>query len=91
MNEAVVVDRTLVAEGGQNGSALKFLSPIKGPALEQIAVEVGSRRASARQRTARPLRRRRAQAGPAAWPSRLVTHKAVSIPEEPYNGTTIRV
>ncbi|WP_193335610.1 ABC transporter substrate-binding protein [Devosia beringensis] len=30
------------AEGGQNGPALEFLSPIKGPALEQITVEVGS-------------------------------------------------
>ena len=30
------------ADGGQNGPALEFLSPIKGPALEQITVEVGS-------------------------------------------------
>lgn len=30
------------AEGGHNGPALEFLSPIKGPALEQITVEVGS-------------------------------------------------
>ena len=30
------------AEGGQNAPALEFLSPIKGPALEQITVEVGS-------------------------------------------------
>lgn len=30
------------AEGGLNGPALEFLSPIKGPALEQITVEVGS-------------------------------------------------
>lgn len=29
-------------EGGHNGPALEFLSPIKGPALEQITVEVGS-------------------------------------------------
>ncbi|MGV3573589.1 MAG: ABC transporter substrate-binding protein [Devosia sp.] len=29
-------------EGGRNGPALEFLSPIKGPALEQITVEVGS-------------------------------------------------
>ncbi|UYN98074.1 MAG: extracellular solute-binding protein [Devosia sp.] len=28
--------------GGQNGPALEFLSPVKGPALEQITVEVGS-------------------------------------------------
>jgi raffinose/stachyose/melibiose transport system substrate-binding protein len=30
------------AAGGQNAPALEFLSPIKGPALEQITVEVGS-------------------------------------------------
>lgn len=29
-------------EGGHNGPALEFVSPIKGPALEQITVEVGS-------------------------------------------------
>jgi raffinose/stachyose/melibiose transport system substrate-binding protein len=29
-------------EGGHNAPALEFLSPIKGPALEQITVEVGS-------------------------------------------------
>ncbi|MCZ4346467.1 extracellular solute-binding protein [Devosia neptuniae] len=30
------------ADGGNNAPALEFLSPIKGPALEQITVEVGS-------------------------------------------------
>jgi raffinose/stachyose/melibiose transport system substrate-binding protein len=29
-------------DGGNNSPALEFLSPIKGPALEQITVEVGS-------------------------------------------------
>lgn len=29
-------------EGGRSAPALEFLSPIKGPALEQITVEVGS-------------------------------------------------
>lgn len=29
-------------EGGENAPALEFLSPVKGPALEQITVEVGS-------------------------------------------------
>jgi raffinose/stachyose/melibiose transport system substrate-binding protein len=29
-------------ENGHNGPALEFLSPVKGPALEQITVEVGS-------------------------------------------------
>ena len=28
--------------GGKNAPALEFLSPIKGPSLEQITVEVGS-------------------------------------------------
>jgi raffinose/stachyose/melibiose transport system substrate-binding protein len=27
---------------GHNGPALEFLSPVKGPALEQITVEVGT-------------------------------------------------
>lgn len=30
------------AEGGKNSPALEFLSPVKGPALEQITVEIGS-------------------------------------------------
>jgi raffinose/stachyose/melibiose transport system substrate-binding protein len=30
------------AEGGQNAPALEFLSPVKGPILEQLTVEVGS-------------------------------------------------
>lgn len=30
------------AEGGKNAPALEFLSPVKGPALEQITVEIGS-------------------------------------------------
>ena len=30
------------AEGGKNAPALEFLSPIKGPILEQLTVEVGS-------------------------------------------------
>jgi raffinose/stachyose/melibiose transport system substrate-binding protein len=29
-------------EGGKNAPALEFLSPVKGPALEQITVEIGS-------------------------------------------------
>jgi len=29
-------------DGGHNGPALEFLSPVKGPSLEQITVEVGS-------------------------------------------------
>ena len=29
-------------DGGNNSPALEFLSPVKGPSLEQITVEVGS-------------------------------------------------
>jgi raffinose/stachyose/melibiose transport system substrate-binding protein len=29
-------------DGGQTAPALEYLSPVKGPALEQITVEVGS-------------------------------------------------
>ena len=40
---AVVKDMQPYFDRGRRGSpALEFLSPIKGPALEQITVEVGS-------------------------------------------------
>ena len=51
---------------GATAPALEFLSPIKGPALEQITVEVGSGIRSAGRRR-RALRRGREEAGPAAW------------------------
>jgi raffinose/stachyose/melibiose transport system substrate-binding protein len=39
---AIVSDMQPYFDNGQTGLALEFLSPIKGPALEQITVEVGS-------------------------------------------------
>ena len=56
---------------GTTAPALEFLSPIKGPALEQITVEVGSGIRSA----AEPPRSttKTSEAGPAARPSRLVS------------------
>lgn len=39
---AVVSDMQPYFDSGDTGLALEFLSPIKGPALEQITVEVGS-------------------------------------------------
>jgi raffinose/stachyose/melibiose transport system substrate-binding protein len=39
---AVVSDMQPFFDSGDTGLALEFLSPIKGPALEQIGVEVGS-------------------------------------------------
>ena len=58
-------------DAGQSTPALEFLSPIKGPALEQILVEVGSgiRRAEGRRRA---LRQGRREAGPAARSAGLV-------------------
>ncbi|GAB3934595.1 ABC transporter substrate-binding protein [Micromonospora vulcania] len=37
-----VKDMQTYIDGGQSSLALEFLSPVKGPALEQICVEVGS-------------------------------------------------
>ena len=39
---SIVSDMQPFFDSGDTGLALEFLSPIKGPALEQIAVEVGS-------------------------------------------------
>ncbi|HEY5842765.1 MAG TPA: extracellular solute-binding protein, partial [Mycobacterium sp.] len=39
---AMVADQQPFFDAGKTGLALEFLSPIKGPALEQIAVSVGS-------------------------------------------------
>ena len=38
----VVLDIQEYIDAGNVGPALEFLSPLKGPALEQITVEVGS-------------------------------------------------
>jgi len=37
-----VKDMQTYIDAGQSSLALEFLSPVKGPALEQICVEVGS-------------------------------------------------
>ena len=37
-----VKDMQAYIDGGNSSLALEFLSPVKGPALEQICVEVGS-------------------------------------------------
>jgi raffinose/stachyose/melibiose transport system substrate-binding protein len=39
---AAVKDLAAYVEAGNNGPALEFLSPVKGPSLEQITVAVGS-------------------------------------------------
>ena len=39
---ALVKDIQTYVDGGKTGLALEFLSPIKGPNLERITVEVGS-------------------------------------------------
>ncbi len=57
-------------EGGQNSPALEFLSPIKGPSLEQITVEVGSGFRSAADGAAlydEDVRKQAQQLGLAGW------------------------
>ncbi|WIJ26371.1 ABC transporter substrate-binding protein [Devosia sp. RR2S18] len=57
-------------EGGQNAPALEFLSPIKGPALEQILVEVGTGSRDAASAAAlydEDVRKQAQQLGIAAW------------------------
>jgi raffinose/stachyose/melibiose transport system substrate-binding protein len=44
----VVKDIQAYIDGGNNAPALEFLSPVKGPALEQITVAVGSGQTSAK-------------------------------------------
>ena len=56
---------------GKTAPALEFLSPIKGPNLENITVQVGSG-ITHRQAGCRPVRRRREEAGSAARPQGLV-------------------
>ena len=53
--------------------ALEFLSPVKGPSLEQITVEVGSGHDARRPRAPRSVRPGRQEAGQAARPAGLVT------------------
>ena len=59
-------------DDGKSSPALEFVSPIKGPNLERITVEVGSGIKSGKEGAA-ALRRGREEAGPAAGPRRLVT------------------
>ena len=58
-------------ENGRTAPALEFVSPVKGPSLEQITVEVGYRHPP-RRRGRRALRQGRREAGQAAGPARLV-------------------
>ena len=44
----VVTDIQAYIEGGNNAPALEFVSPVKGPSLEQITVAVGSGQTSAK-------------------------------------------
>ena len=67
-----VQDLQAYIDGGNDGPALEFLSPVKGPNLEQITVEVGSGLTQRRGRRC-AVRRGRREAGPATRPAGLVT------------------
>ena len=67
----LVKDVQKYLDDGKSSPALEFVSPIKGPNLEQITVEVGSGIKTGRGGR-RPLRRGRQEAGPAAGSRRLV-------------------
>ena len=56
-------------DAGKAGPALEFKSPIKGPALEQICIQVGTGQVSGDEGR-RALRPGREEAGPAVGPSR---------------------
>ena len=62
---------------GASSLALEFLSPVKGPSLEQITVEVGSGIRKAKD-GAVALRRGREEAGPAARAGGLVMAASIS-------------
>ena len=66
----VAKDTQAYFESGKASPALEFLSPIKGPALEQICVQVGTGQVR-RQEGRRALRPGRQEAGPAARPAGL--------------------
>ena len=54
----------------QHGPALEFLSPVKGPSLEQITVEVGSGHPPARRRRGpydQDVEKQAQQLGLAGW------------------------
>ena len=69
---AAIKDLQPYVDEGKATPALEFLSPVKGPALEQITVEVGSGLRSADGRR-QALRRGRREAGPAAGARGLVS------------------
>ena len=69
---AAVKDLQPYVDDGNVTPALEFLSPVKGPALEQITVEVGLRAAVGRGRR-QALRRGRQEAGAAAGARGLVS------------------
>ena len=67
----LVTDVQKYLDDGKSSPALEFVSPIKGPNLEKITVEVGSGIKSGRGGR-QAVRRRRQEAGPAAGSPRLV-------------------
>ena len=66
----VAKDTQAYFDSGKASPALEFKSPIKGPYLEQICIQVGTGQVSAPEGR-RALRRGRQEAGPAARPARL--------------------
>ena len=68
---ALVKDVQKYLDDGKSSPALEFVSPIKGPNLEKITVEVGSG-IKHRRRGRQALRRGRQEAGSAAGSARLV-------------------
>ena len=67
----VAKDTQAYFDAGKASPALEFMSPIKGPALEQISIQVGTGQVDGQEGCA-ALRRGRQEAGAAARPARLV-------------------
>ncbi len=74
----IVSDQQPYFDQGKTGLALEFLSPIKGPALEQITVSIGSGHHHRRRRRG-AVRRGRQEAGAAARPAGLVGSRALPL------------
>ena len=66
----VAKDTQAYFDSGNASPALEFKSPIKGPALEQICIQVGTGQVSGTEGR-RALRPGRQEAGPAAGPAGL--------------------
>jgi raffinose/stachyose/melibiose transport system substrate-binding protein len=67
---ALVADTAKYTEGGKSGVALEFLSPIKGPNLEKILIQVGSGISTAKQGAALyddDVKKQAQQLGLSAW------------------------